>query len=58
MIIVDLLAKVMNKQTVYSTLMDKLNRFNDAKQAQDVLLKELIGHVVLTLLVLYISSQT
>jgi hypothetical protein len=48
MINVDLSTKVMNKQTVYSILMDKFNRFNDAKQAQDASLKELIGQIVLT----------
>jgi len=46
MINVDLSTKVMNKQTVYSILMDKFNRLNDAKQAQDALLKELIGQIV------------
>lgn len=40
MINVDLSTKVMNEQTVYSILMDKFNRFNDAKQAQHVSLKE------------------
>jgi len=48
MINVDLSTKVMNKQTVYSILMDKFNRFNDTKQAQDASLKELIGQIVLT----------
>jgi hypothetical protein len=52
MINVDLSTKVMNKQTVYSILMDKFNRINDAKQAQDASLKELIGQIVLTPFVL------
>jgi hypothetical protein len=48
MINVDLSTKVMNKQTVYSILMDKFHRINDTKQAQDASLKELIGQIVLT----------
>ena len=48
MINVDLSTKVMNKQTVYSILMDKFNRFNDTKQAQDASLKELVGQIVIT----------
>ena len=43
MINVDLSTKVTNKQTVYSVLMDKFNRINDTKQAQDIPLKELVG---------------
>ena len=38
----------MNKQTVYSILMDKVHRIPDAKQAQDASLKELIGQIVIT----------
>lgn len=38
----------MNKQTVYSILMDKFDRFNDVKQAQDAALKELVGQIVIT----------
>ena len=56
MINVDLSTKVMNKQTVYSILMDKFNRFNDTKQAQDASLKELIGQVVLTPFVKFFFS--
>jgi hypothetical protein len=52
MINVDLSTKVMNKQTVYSILTDKFQRFNDAKQAQDASLKELIGQIVITPFVL------
>ncbi|CAF3532884.1 unnamed protein product [Rotaria socialis] len=48
MINVDLSTKVMNKQTVYCILMDKFNCFNDARQAQDASLKELLGQIVLT----------
>ena len=54
MINVDLSTKVMNKQTVYSILMDKFNRFNDTKQAQDASLKELLGQIVLTPFVIFI----
>jgi hypothetical protein len=43
----------MNKQTVYSILMDKFNRSNDAKEAQDASLKELIGQIVLTPFVIF-----
>ena len=38
----------MNKQTVYSILMDKFHRMEDVKQAQDLSLKELVGQIVLT----------
>ena len=38
----------MNKQTVYSILMEKFNRLNDVKQAQDASLKELVGQIVIT----------
>ena len=38
----------MNKQTVYSILMEKFHRFPEVKQAQDASLKELIGQIVLT----------
>jgi hypothetical protein len=55
MINVDLSTKVMNKQTVYSILSDKFERF-DAKQAQDASLKELIGQIVLTPFVVRHSS--
>jgi aubergine-like protein len=48
MINVDLSTKVMNKQTVYTILMEKFNRINDAKQAQDASLKELVGQIVIT----------
>ncbi|CAF1131387.1 unnamed protein product [Adineta steineri] len=48
MINVDLSTKVMNKQTVYSILMDKFQRMSDAKQAQDASIKELVGQIVLT----------
>ena len=51
MINVDLSTKVMNKQTVYSILMDKFQRMHDAKQAQDASIKELVGQIVLTPLV-------
>jgi hypothetical protein len=54
MINVDLSTKVINKQTVYSILMDKFNRFNDAKQAQDASLKELLGQIVLTPFVIFL----
>ena len=54
MINVDLSTKVMNKQTVYSILMDKFNRFNDTKQAQDASLKELLGQIVSTPFVIFI----
>jgi hypothetical protein len=57
MINVDLSTKVMNKQTVYSILMDKFQRFNDAKQAQDESLKELVGQIVLTPFVVFNSSE-
>ncbi len=58
MINVDLSTKVMNKQTVYSILTDKFQRFNDAKQAQDASLKELIGQIVITPFVLrYFSLE-
>jgi hypothetical protein len=53
MINVDLSTKVMNKQTVYSILMDKFNRINDTKQAQDASLKELVGQIVLTPFVIF-----
>jgi hypothetical protein len=56
MINVDLSTKVMNKQTVYSILMDKFNRFNDLKEAQHASLKELLGQIVLTPFVIFISS--
>jgi hypothetical protein len=52
MINVDLSTKVMNKQTVYSILTDEFERFNDAKQAQNASLKELVGQIVLTPFVL------
>lgn len=55
MINVDLSTKVMNKQTVYSILMDKFNHLNDTKQAQDESLKQLIGQIILTPFVIYIS---
>ena len=48
MLNVDLSTKVMNKQTVYSILMEKFQRLNDVKEAQDASLKELIGQIVLT----------
>lgn len=54
MINVDLSTKVMNKQTVYSILMDKFNQFNNVKQAQDASLKELVGQIVLTPFVIYL----
>ena len=37
--------------------MEKFNRFNDTKQAQDASLKELIGQVVLTPFVIFLSFQ-
>ncbi len=55
MINVDLSTKVINKQTVYSILMEKFNHFNGSKQAQDESLKELIGQIVLTPFVILIS---
>jgi hypothetical protein len=57
MINVDLSTKVMNKQTVYSILMDKFHRINDTKQAQDASLKELIGQIVLTPFVIIFPNK-
>ena len=38
----------MNKQTVYSILMEKFNRIENVKQAQEASLKELVGQIVIT----------
>ncbi len=56
MINVDLSTKVMNKQTVYSILIDKFNRLNDAKQAQDASLKEVIEQIVFNTVCYFFSN--
>ena len=57
MINIDLTTKVMNKQTIYFILMNTFNRFNDAKQAQDASLKQLIRQIVLISFVIFLNFQ-
>jgi len=49
MINVDLSTKVMNKQTVYACLTEKLERFNyNVQLTHDAAIKELVGQIVMT----------